>query len=523
MKYNILFNKKNLLIFFLFSFSLLINQYFGNKGVFPVDSFSHFDTGFRILLGEYPFKNYWVISGPLIDYLQAIFFYFLGVNWQVYIFHASLFNAFLALSTFLVLKNFNLNIYYSFTYSILFSILAYPTSGTPFVDHHSVFFSLLGIYSLILGVKTEKKKYWIFLPIFFGLAFFSKQVPASYVIISVFFFLSIFSIINKKFYWIKYSLLSSIIFIFLVIIIGKIQGITLSSFLEQYIFYPQSIGTERINNFNFTFRGVIGHFKFIYIALLPLTILNIKKIIFEKNYYRDKNFYYFLILVLFSISLIFHQILTKNQTFIFFLIPILFAFSHIFLKLKQDKFSNFIQLTLILTCLFAVTKYHIRFNESRKFHELNYVDFKLATSAKKIDEKFLGLKWITPEFKNDPNEEIKSINKIKFFLRNDNRNKMLMTNYSFFSAILETKLFSTTRWHINDGTDYPQKNSKYFKSYKNLLINSIKNNNVAVIYTISPVKKSNIYDYINENCFGEKKITDKLVSYEIIKCEVFDK
>ena len=74
MKYNILFNKKNLLIFFLFSFSLLINQYFGNKGVFPVDSFSHFDTGFRILLGEYPFKNYWVISGPLIDYLQAIFF-----------------------------------------------------------------------------------------------------------------------------------------------------------------------------------------------------------------------------------------------------------------------------------------------------------------------------------------------------------------------------------------------------------------------------------------------------------------
>ena len=60
MKYNILFNKKNLLIFFLFSFSLFINQYFGNKGVFPVDSFSHFDTGFRILLGEYPFKNYWV-------------------------------------------------------------------------------------------------------------------------------------------------------------------------------------------------------------------------------------------------------------------------------------------------------------------------------------------------------------------------------------------------------------------------------------------------------------------------------
>ena len=95
---------------------------------------------------------------------------------------------------------------------------------------------------------------------------------------------------------------------------------------------------------------------------------------------------------------------------------------------------------------------------------------------------------------------------------------MVMTNYSFFSAILETKLFSTTRWHIFDGTDYPQDNSKYFTSYKNLLINSIKNNNVEVIYTINPVKNSNIYDYVNANCFKEKEITKILNSYEITKC-----
>ena len=102
-------------------------------------------------------------------------------------------NAFLTLSTFLVLRTFNLNIYYSFSYSLLFSILAYPVSGTPFVDHHSVFFSLLGIYSLILGIRSEKKLYWILLPIFFGFAFLSKQVPSSYVIILVIIVLSIFS------------------------------------------------------------------------------------------------------------------------------------------------------------------------------------------------------------------------------------------------------------------------------------------------------------------------------------------
>ena len=96
---NILINiKQKILIFFVIIFSLLINQYYGNLGVFPVDSFSHFDTGYKILLGEYPFKDYWLVSGPIVDYIQAIFFYLFGVNWQSYVFHASFFNAVLAIS-----------------------------------------------------------------------------------------------------------------------------------------------------------------------------------------------------------------------------------------------------------------------------------------------------------------------------------------------------------------------------------------------------------------------------------------
>ena len=273
MKNNILFNKKNFFIAFLFLFSLLINQYYGNKGIFPADSFAHFDTGFRILLGEYPFRDYWVVSGPLVDYFQAIFFYFFGVSWQSYLLHASLINAVLTVSTFFVLRNFNLNIYYSFFYSLFFSILAYPISGTPFVDHHSAFFSLLGIYSLILGIKTEKKIFWILLPIFFVFGFLSKQVPSSYIILSAILVLIIFSFLEKKYYWFKYSILSFIFLIIFLLIFGSFQGISLSSFLNQYFLYPQSIGSERIEKFVFTFRGVVGHFKFIYIALIPLIFI----------------------------------------------------------------------------------------------------------------------------------------------------------------------------------------------------------------------------------------------------------
>ena len=519
MKTNIFLNRENLFLAFLFVFSLLINQYYGNRGIFPEDSFAHFDTGYRILLGEYPFKDYWVVSGPFVDYLQAIFFYLFGINWQSYVLHASLVNAMLTIATFIILRDFKLSIYYSFIYSLLFSVLAYPTSGTPFVDHHSAFFSLLGIYILILAIRNEKKLSWILLPICFGFAFFSKQVPSSYVIISTILILSYFSLAHKKYYWIKYFFLGVGLFILLLLVFGKIQGIGLSSFLEQYIFYPQTIREQRFDNFNFSFRGMVGHFKFIYLPLILLLYVNLKKIFSETNYFIQKDFCYFLILVLFTFSLIFHQVLTRNQTFIFFLIPILMAFSHINLSSYKFSSNNLVPIILILICLFATFKYHVRFNENRKFHELNYVNFNLSSNGKEIDNKFTGLKWITPQFKNNSNEEIILINQVKYHLQNDNRIKMLITNYSFFSAILNQKLFSPSRWHFLDGTAYPLKGNKYFVSYKNLLINLIKKNNIAVIYTIYPLESSFIYTYLDKSCFQETKITEVLNSYELKSCD----
>ena len=511
-------SKNKIFTLILFLFSLLINQYYGNKGIFPVDSFSHFDTGSRILLGEYPFKDYWIVSGAFVDYLQSIFFYFFGVNWQSYVFHASVINAILSIATFFVLINFKLNVYYSFIYAFFFSILAYPTSGTPFVDHHSAFLSLLGVYALILGIKKEEKKYWSAAPILFILAFLSKQVPSSYVILSVIFVLLIFLFLKRNFFWIKYSFTSSFLFIIFLFIFAKIQSIDLYSFLEQYIYYPQTIASERFNNFSFTLKGVIDHFKFIYIAIAPLFFINLKKVFTDKNYLKNNNFYYFLIILLFTFSLILHQLLTRNQTFIFFLIPILFAFSHIYFISSKLNANKLIPLVLISICLFATIKYHIRFNENRKFHELNYADFNLFVSAEKIDSKFSGLKWITPEYKNEPSKEIKFINEIKLHLSNDKRTKMLMTNYSFFSSILKEKLHSPSRWYIFDGTDYPLKGNKYFSSYKNFLIKVIKDNGIDIIYTVDPVERSLVYTYLDKNCFTENEISSILNSFKIKEC-----
>ena len=100
-----LFQKNNIFILFLLFFSIFINQHYGTRGVDPMDSFHFFDSGYRILNGEVPFIDYWLVKGVLMDYIQAIFFYIFGISWKSYVLHASLFNALLTISTFFVLKN----------------------------------------------------------------------------------------------------------------------------------------------------------------------------------------------------------------------------------------------------------------------------------------------------------------------------------------------------------------------------------------------------------------------------------
>ena len=62
-------------ILFLFFFSIIINQYYGNRGAFPMDSFHFFDSGYRVLNGEVPFIDYWLVKGPLLLHTGRFFLY----------------------------------------------------------------------------------------------------------------------------------------------------------------------------------------------------------------------------------------------------------------------------------------------------------------------------------------------------------------------------------------------------------------------------------------------------------------
>ncbi len=502
-------NRDIFVIPFLFIFGIIINQYYGNQGVFPHDSFAHFETGYRIISGEHPFKNYWIISGPLVDYIQSLFFLILGVNFQSYVIHASIFNGILTIFVFLFFRQFGLNKSYSIIYAIFFSILAYPSSGTPFVDHHAAFFSLLGVLSVISAIHKDNNIFWILSPIFLICAFLSKQVPSAYVTIALILILIFYFYKEKKIKPLLLSATSLVIFTLFILFFGFINGISFSSFFDQYISYPQTIGQTRFQDLgNVSLIGIIGNFKFIFILQFLLILVYFKNKLFNK-----KNLYYFFIISFFSIALIFHQILTRNQIFIFFLIPILAGFIHLNI-LKEKKMYQYL---MILFCFFITVKYHYRFNEGRKFHELINANLKLSINAEVIDERLSGLRWITPQFQNNPTNEIEFIlDKIKI-LAKDKRKKMVLSNYPFLSVILEENFFSPTRWHIFDGTDYPQIGNLYYKEYQKMFLNILKFNKIEVVYTIDPINEDIIFNYIDKNCFEEKKITEKFKSFSVIK------
>ena len=61
----------------------------------------------------------------------------------------------------------------------------------------------------------------------------------------------------------------------------------------------------------------------------------------------------------------------------------------------------------------VTSKYHLRINEGRKFHELNQVNFSKSIPATKIHSKLKGLRWITPNYKDNVDEEINFIEDLK--------------------------------------------------------------------------------------------------------------
>ena len=519
--YNNFLKKKNgiyLIILVLFSF--FINQHVANKGAFPIDSFLIFDAAYNIISGHHPFKDYWIITGPFVDYLQSFFFSVFGVSWKSYVLHASILNLILTIFSYYTFIVLGLKKNLSFIYSIGVAILAYPSMGTPFIDHHSVIFCILSVFSITIGILKKRNFFWVLVPIFLVFSFFSKQIPSPYFVVLFIIFNFIYFFLEKKIdrNIIISLFIGSFVSLFLIFSIFFINEIPIKNFLIQYIYYPFSLGDERINKLDIDFKNLIGQFKFIYIALIPLIIstyflLKNKK---QKIYY-NKDLIVSLIF-LFSIGIfIYCQLLTKNQILIYFLIPISAAYSHSYvIKYFNNKYLIFF---IIILFLFTTVKYHIRFNENRKFIELAGADFSLVVDATPLDKRLDGLKWITPHFPDQPLKELSILIDSRNILLTKKEEKIIITDYQFFNSLLKNEFASPNKWY--DGLSIPNKKNIYYDDHKNFFFDKIKKNKIKKIFFLGKNKKEMFFfqEMINNNdCIILTEINELLSEYNISKC-----
>ena len=119
-------NKKFLLkefpiLFGILLYAYLINWFSGNIGIIPIDSFGFLDTGHSILKGSLPIRDFWIFTGLLVDYMEALFLFLFGNNWNSHLAHGSFMNLIATIGVYFFLKELSLSRNSRIFYSISFS------------------------------------------------------------------------------------------------------------------------------------------------------------------------------------------------------------------------------------------------------------------------------------------------------------------------------------------------------------------------------------------------------------------
>jgi len=506
------------------AYAYLINWHSGNIGVMPIDSFGFLDSGYSIINGHLPIRDFWIFTGLLVDYMEAGFLYLLGNHWNSHLAHSSFMNMVGTLGLYFFLKEYNLKNSHVVFYCLSFATLCYPLSGTPFAYLHAYIFSLLAIFNLLIAIKKKTKILWFLLPYLCLFAFLSMQTPTAYILIILSTLITFNFFKDKNIVNIKFFIFGSVSSVTLFLFFLLATKTPIINFLYQYILFPLTIGEGRITSKEiayislidqFNFKRLIGEFKFIHIFFFPLILLALKNI--KTN---NKNLNILNITAILSVlAFIFNQLITANQIYIFSLIPILAAILHI--NLNYLKMNPKLFYIIIFFVLFASIKFHLRFNIDRKFHDLESVNKSQAIEANKINKNFRNLKWIT-KF-DDPKNELKVIKKAISVIDNDNREKILITHYQFFSTFLNKPLNMLNRWYLWDNNTHPTENHKYFEIYKSLVNRNMKNNKIKVIYLLgqeNEIKFENVKNYFTDTCFESKTlIQNRFSSHKLIKCK----
>lgn len=529
-------------------FSFFISFYFGHQGLMPLDDLQNFNSGYRTLTGDFPFRDYYSITGPILDIWQGKIYKLFGISWQSLLLHASVMNCLYSLSIFIFLKKLKFTNLNCFFYSLSAGLLMYPTAGNPTVEHNSLILSSLATLLFLIALIENKKNY-IFMSIFiFFISFFTKQVPTGYfVIFCLFIYMSkIFSNYNWKilFNFLVYSTILFIIFL----IYFYFNGVLLQDIFDQYIIIAMNLGESRLNNINliFIYENVSKLF-FLLFMLIPSFYLS----------YVTKKLNLSIILIGLSLVIVFYELHSNNQPITFSLLPLFISLFYFFYSkenlelqfvryffyivivyafyriLRFEIFYIFIFISILLIFYFKhkpsisslcliylfITSclYFEKYIKIRAWDDLHKNDLIESFDAGTIDPKFKYLKWKTVYFEKI-DEEKKLIFSTLDYLRNLDKdvNYLLVSDYQIYNAILDRKDFSPVKYWFQDAT-YPSRDHNLREKFEIFFKSKLVKNNVKEIIVDNTAKfKSKelsefswLYDCLEKkNSFKQEKYLD---------------
>ena len=533
------------------TFSFFISFYFGHQGLMPLDDLQNFNSGYRTLTGDFPFRDYYSITGPILDIWQGNIYKLFGISWQSLLLRASVMNCLYSLSIFIFLKKLKFTNLNCFFYSLSAGLLMYPTSGNPTVEHNSLILSSLATLLFLIALIKNKKNY-IFISIFiFFISFFTKQVPTGYfVIFCIFIYMSkIFSNYNWKilFNFLVYSTILFLIFL----IYFYFNGVLFQDIFDQYIIIAMNLGESRLNNINLTFiYENVSKLFFLLFMLIPSFYLS----------YVTKKLNLSVILIGLSLVIVFYELHSNNQPITFSLLPLFISLFYFFYSkenlelqfiryffyivivyafyriLRFEIFYIFIFISILLIFYFKhkpsisslcliylfITSclYFEKYIKIRAWDDLSKNDLIESFDAGTIDPKFKYLKWKTVYFEKI-DEEKKLIFSTLDYLKNLDKdvNYLLVSDYQIYNAILDRKDFSPVKYWFQDAT-YPSRDHNLRKKFEIFFKSKIIKNNVKEIIVDNTAKfKSKelsefswLYDCLEKkNSFKQEKYLDVFV------------
>ena len=504
-------------IIILIFISFFINYYFGHQGLMPLDDLQNFNAGYRVLTGDFPFIDYYSITGPILDIWQSVIYKIFGVSWSSLVIHSSILNSLYTLIIYFFLRLHNFHIFHIFCYSLSAGILMYPPAGNPTVEHHSLIMSLIAFIFFIIGLKNNNRFYLIISPIFFVIAFFIKQVPTAYFII--FATLVYFFQIYKKIDLISFKVLalSSLFSLFVVSIYFFINKVPITLLFDQYIVIAMDLGESRFNQISLSsIYDNISKLFFLLFLLIPSFIFFIK----------DNNKSSFIILVGLSFIVCFYEIHSNNQPITFALLPLFLGLLHhdflingnrskfteyffyiiisyAFFRILRFEFFYFFIYLFILIFLFykkffnhnlqnlnylfiiylAITTcfYFEKYIKIRSWDDLKKNDLQSSFKGGQIDVMFKNLNWKTVYFQ-DTNKEKQTINELLVYLKKLDKNYhyIMITDYQIYNAILNRKDFSPLKYWFA-GATYPHLNNPNRKKFEIFFKKKIIDNDIQEI------------------------------------------